>query len=74
MHLTFQEAARGVNKNLTLNVVDTCAKCKGSKCEPNRTLVSCPFCNGTGMVRISFSASLRSFSVYAYFFIHFKRI
>uniref|UniRef100_A0A914VU15 Uncharacterized protein n=1 Tax=Plectus sambesii TaxID=2011161 RepID=A0A914VU15_9BILA len=49
MHLTFQEAARGVNKNIALNVVDTCAKCKGSKCEPNRTLVSCPHCNGTGM-------------------------
>jgi len=49
MNLTFQEAARGVNKDITLNVVDSCPKCKGTACEPGRTKVSCPFCNGTGM-------------------------
>lgn len=48
MNLTFQEAARGVNKDVTLNVVDTCPKCKGGRAEPGFGMVTCPYCNGTG--------------------------
>lgn len=33
MNLTFAQAARGVNKDVNVNVVDTCPKCSGSKCE-----------------------------------------
>lgn len=50
MNITFEEAARGVNKNVSVNVAETCWVCHGSKCEPGKTLVSCPYCNGTGMV------------------------
>lgn len=50
MNLTFQEAARGVNKDVIVNVVDTCQVCNGTKCTPGKTMVSCPYCNGTGMV------------------------
>ena len=51
MTLTFEEAARGVNKPTSVNVTDTCPKCDGRKHEPGRKPISCPYCHGTGMVR-----------------------
>ncbi|XP_065556295.1 protein tumorous imaginal discs, mitochondrial-like isoform X2 [Artemia franciscana] len=53
VNLTFAQAARGVNKEVNLNVVDTCPKCKGSRSEIGFKAVKCPFCNGTGMETIS---------------------
>lgn len=50
MNLTFQQAARGVNKEVHLNVVDTCPRCDGKKGEPGSKTVRCHHCNGTGMV------------------------
>lgn len=52
MDLTFQEAARGVNKDIRVNVKDTCGKCNGKKAEPGTKIVSCHHCNGTGTVCI----------------------
>ncbi|XP_057375063.1 protein tumorous imaginal discs, mitochondrial-like isoform X2 [Daphnia carinata] len=53
MNLTFAQAAKGVNKDVSLNVVDTCTKCRGSRSEPGTKAVKCPYCNGTGMETIS---------------------
>ncbi|XP_046394015.1 protein tumorous imaginal discs, mitochondrial-like isoform X2 [Ischnura elegans] len=53
MNLTFSQAARGVNKDVHLNVVDTCPKCCGSRSEPGTKAVKCQYCNGTGMETIS---------------------
>lgn len=53
MNLTFSQAARGVNKDVNLNVVDTCPKCVGSRCEPGTKAGQCQYCNGTGMETIS---------------------
>ena len=53
MNLTFAQAAKGVNKDVSLNVVDTCIKCRGSRSEPGFKAVKCPYCNGTGMETIS---------------------
>ena len=53
MKLTFQQAARGVNKEVQLNVTDTCPKCQGAKAEPGTRATKCPQCNGTGMVSIT---------------------
>ncbi|CAD7013872.1 unnamed protein product [Ceratitis capitata] len=53
MDLTFAQAARGVNKDVNVNVVDTCAKCNGTKCEPGTKPGRCQYCNGTGMETIS---------------------
>lgn len=53
MNLTFAQAAKGVNKEINLNVVDTCPKCRGSRSEPGTKAVKCPYCNGTGMETIS---------------------
>lgn len=51
--LTFAQAARGVNKDIDVNVVDTCLKCRGSRCEPGTKPGKCQYCNGTGMETIS---------------------
>lgn len=48
--LTFQEAARGVNKQIHLNVKDVCPKCGGNGAEPGSKPVECKQCGGTGMV------------------------
>ena len=53
MNLTFAQAARGVNKDIDVNVVDTCLKCTGSRCEPGTKPGKCQYCNGTGMETIS---------------------
>lgn len=50
LDLTFEEAARGVNKSVKMNVVDECPKCYGRKAEPGSSAETCPQCNGTGMV------------------------
>ncbi|KAF4531474.1 hypothetical protein B566_EDAN004246 [Ephemera danica] len=53
MNLTFAQAARGVNKDVNVNIVDTCPKCNGSKAEPGTKAVNCTYCNGSGMETIS---------------------
>lgn len=53
MSISFAQAARGVNKDVDINVVDTCLKCRGSKCEPGTKPGRCQYCNGTGMETIS---------------------
>ncbi|XP_018353343.1 PREDICTED: protein tumorous imaginal discs, mitochondrial-like isoform X1 [Trachymyrmex septentrionalis] len=53
MNLTFSQAARGVNKDINVNVVDICPKCGGSRCELGTKPVKCQYCNGTGMETIS---------------------
>lgn len=53
MSLTFEEAARGCNKDLRVNVIDTCPRCHGSKSEPGYSPRKCTHCHGTGMETIS---------------------
>ncbi|XP_068622968.1 protein tumorous imaginal discs, mitochondrial-like isoform X2 [Battus philenor] len=53
VNLRFTEAARGVNKEVNLNVVDTCPKCQGSRCEPGTKAIKCTYCNGSGMETFS---------------------
>lgn len=53
MNLTFAQAARGVNKDIIVNVVDTCPKCQGSRCELGTKPSKCQYCNGSGMETVS---------------------
>ncbi|KAK4887670.1 hypothetical protein RN001_003941 [Aquatica leii] len=53
IRLTFTQAARGVNKEININVVDTCPKCNGSRCEHGTKPIRCTYCNGTGFETIS---------------------
>ncbi|XP_011256217.1 protein tumorous imaginal discs, mitochondrial isoform X1 [Camponotus floridanus] len=53
MNLTFSQAARGVNKDIQVNVVDNCPKCQGSRCEIGTKPAKCHYCNGTGVETIT---------------------
>lgn len=52
MELTFSEAAKGVNKDLSVNIEDDCPRCNGSGSEPGTKVSQCHYCNGTGMVSV----------------------
>ncbi|XP_050432243.1 protein tumorous imaginal discs, mitochondrial isoform X2 [Adelges cooleyi] len=51
--LSFEQAARGLNKDINLNVVDICPKCRGSRSELGYKTITCSVCNGTGMETVS---------------------
>ncbi|XP_038055184.1 dnaJ homolog subfamily A member 3, mitochondrial-like isoform X2 [Patiria miniata] len=53
MDLTFSEAARGVNKDVTVSMEDTCERCKGNRAEPGTKTTKCHRCNGTGQETIN---------------------
>ncbi|XP_049826169.1 protein tumorous imaginal discs, mitochondrial-like isoform X2 [Aethina tumida] len=53
LRVTFSQAARGTNKDININVVDNCPKCRGSRCEPGTNATRCNFCNGTGMESVT---------------------
>lgn len=53
MELTFSEAAKGVNKELNVNIDDACQRCGGRGNEPGTKVSHCHYCNGTGMVSFS---------------------
>ncbi|MBS3081531.1 molecular chaperone DnaJ [Candidatus Pacearchaeota archaeon] len=58
--LTFDEAMKGVQKELRIRKQDKCGDCDGSGAE-NGTLESCPDCNGSGQVRKSTRTPFGSF-------------
>uniref|UniRef100_A0A8C5QZ40 DnaJ heat shock protein family (Hsp40) member A3 n=1 Tax=Leptobrachium leishanense TaxID=445787 RepID=A0A8C5QZ40_9ANUR len=53
MDLTFIQAAKGVNKEIIVNITDTCERCNGKGNEPGTKLQHCHYCNGTGMETIN---------------------
>lgn len=48
--LDFKEAIFGVEKEIALQLSDTCEHCKGSGAEPGHGTKSCPTCRGAGQV------------------------
>lgn len=50
MELTFVEAVMGADKDLSVDIEDTCLRCNGSGSEPGTRVSVCHYCNGTGMV------------------------
>ncbi len=53
LELTFEEAARGCEKEISVGKLDTCERCTGSGAEPGTKLQRCPTCQGTGQVAVS---------------------
>ena len=51
MNISFEEAAFGCKKEVTVGRVEKCADCKGTGCAPGTTPEICPDCKGTGTVR-----------------------
>nr|XP_013795402.1 PREDICTED: dnaJ homolog subfamily A member 3, mitochondrial [Apteryx mantelli mantelli] len=53
MELTFTQAAKGVNKEIVVNINDSCQRCDGKGHEPGTKAQRCHYCNGTGMETIN---------------------
>lgn len=51
MRITLEEAAEGVEREITINRKETCDACGGSKMKPGTEKSTCPKCGGRGQVR-----------------------
>jgi len=50
MEITFEEAARGCEKEITVTKPERCDVCQGSGAEPGSRARTCPMCGGRGQV------------------------
>jgi molecular chaperone DnaJ len=53
MRITFNEAARGVEKEIEISKLHTCDTCHGSGAEPGSRVSTCPTCGGHGQVAVT---------------------
>jgi molecular chaperone DnaJ len=53
LELTLEEAAAGVEKEVSFRKNVTCERCDGSGAEPGSKKVTCPTCRGAGQIRRS---------------------
>lgn len=51
MDLKFEEAAFGVEKEISIQREEECETCHGSGAKPGTTAKTCPTCNGTGEIK-----------------------
>ena len=52
MNLTFNEAAKGANKTIHLELMDTCPRCQGRGNEAGTKISQCGYCGGSGIVSV----------------------
>lgn len=50
VEISFEDAVFGTEKELHLNIQDTCEHCKGKTVEPGHSLKTCDTCKGNGQV------------------------
>lgn len=53
LEVTFEEAAFGVEKTVTLNREESCGACNGDGAKPGTSRKTCPVCRGSGQVLAS---------------------
>ena len=53
LEITLEEAAKGLEKEITFRKAMSCERCDGSGAEPGSKKVTCPTCKGHGQVRRS---------------------
>jgi molecular chaperone DnaJ len=51
LHLTLEEVAKGVDKLVTIKLLDACDRCSGQGAEPGSRAQVCQSCGGAGEVR-----------------------
>ncbi len=51
MQLTFEEAAFGVEKEISINRHENCSTCNGTGAKPGTSPETCKHCNGTGQIQ-----------------------
>ena len=50
--ISFEEAAFGCKKSVTVDRMEPCGTCQGNGCAPGTTPEICPDCHGTGQVQV----------------------
>ncbi len=63
--ISFEEAASGCEKEISVTRMEQCDDCKGSGCAPGTTAEVCPDCRGSGQVRIQRGGGPLSFTTTA---------
>ncbi|MEI8090549.1 MAG: molecular chaperone DnaJ [Opitutaceae bacterium] len=53
LEITLEEAARGVEKEISFRKAMSCERCTGTGAEPGSKRVTCPTCRGAGQIRRS---------------------
>lgn len=53
LNISFEEAAFGCKKEVTVARVEQCPDCKGTGCAPGTTPEICPECKGTGNITVN---------------------
>jgi len=53
LEITLEEAARGMEREISFRKLAACERCEGSGAEPGSKRVTCPTCRGAGQVRRS---------------------
>jgi molecular chaperone DnaJ len=53
VNLSFEEAAKGIYKEINYRRIENCSDCGGSGAEKGSSPTTCPQCNGAGTVRVS---------------------
>jgi molecular chaperone DnaJ len=53
MRITFEEAARGVEREIEIAKLQPCDTCHGSGAEPGTKITTCPTCGGHGQVAVT---------------------
>jgi molecular chaperone DnaJ len=49
--IDFMEAVSGLEKEIVLDILNQCDKCKGSGAEPGAKIKTCPTCGGSGQIK-----------------------
>jgi molecular chaperone DnaJ len=53
LEVTFEEAAFGTEKEISVKTAELCGTCNGSKAKPGTKPTTCTKCGGTGQIRIT---------------------
>lgn len=53
LEISLEEAAKGIEKEITFRRLHACERCDGSGAEPGSKKVTCPTCRGAGQIRRS---------------------
>jgi len=61
MEITFEEAAFGTEKEISINRMESCTTCGGSGAKPGTSPTTCTHCNGTGQIQYKQSTPFGQF-------------
>lgn len=61
IRLTFEEAIRGIEKEISVTRTENCSTCSGSGAKAGTSPKTCPNCGGTGQVRVQRQTPLGNF-------------